>query len=318
MRNLLNKIVREDSGAIMVMVALGLVAMIGCMALVIDAGAGYAAGMKASNAADAAVLAGVQELPDDPDDALVKAQNYIQLNGVDLADVTFSISEDHKSITGDVNKEQDMYFARIFGINTKNLKAHAKAKVGPATKLGEGTGVVPIGVLQDEIIYDKPMTLKEGGGEGEQGWYGCLNLNSITDDHGGSDVYEHFLTYGYDGDGYIGYGTLILEENGNMSGGTGDGIGYRLQKCQDECDRVCTAEDYDPECPRLVIVPVGKMIDKKNFQVESFVAFFLSNEPGNGNESIITGQFIKPVNIPGAEVDDTIKDNGVYARVLCE
>ncbi len=315
----LNKFIRDDSGAVMVLVALGLVALIGSMALVIDAGVGYAARMKASNAVDAAVLAGSQELPDDPTAALNAAKNYVSLNGVDLADVTFSIGEDHRSITGDINREQDMYFAHIFGINTRNLKAHAKVKVGPATKLGAGTGVVPIGVLQDDIKYNQPIVMKEGGGSGLQGWYGSLDLESLTGGNGGSSTYEHYLTYGYDGEGTVGYNTLILEENGNMNSANANAIEYRMDLCAAECDVECTPENYDPDCPRFVVVPVGYMeADNKHFHVTSFAAFFIMDYTGNGKDNYITGQFIKPYYITGAEVDDTITDNGVYARVLCE
>ncbi len=320
---LVNKLFKEESGAVMVMVALGLVVIMGAAAMVIDAGMLYFERAKASNAVDAAVLAGVQELPDNPNTALSVAQNYVQLNGIDPAKVPFYLGYNDEgkaiSLTGDVDEIMNMFFARAIGINEGEVKAHAKARVGPATKLGAGTGVVPIGVLQDDIKYDQPITMKEGGGNGLQGWYGSLDLESLTGGNGGSSTYEHYLTYGYDGEGTVGYNTLILEENGNMNSANKDAIKYRMDLCAAECDVECTPENYDPDCPRLVVVPVGYMeADNKHFHVTSFAAFFIMDYTGNGNDNYITGQFIKPYYISGAEVDDTITDNGVYARVLCE
>ncbi len=317
------KLIKDESGAVMVLVALGLVVIMGAAALVVDAGMVYAARMKASNAVDAAVLAGVGELPDNPASALTVAQTYVQANGIALDDVTFDLDYNVDgskaySVTGDVDREMDLFFARALGINTGQVKAHAKARVGSATKLGAGTGVVPIGVLQEDIKYNEPMVMKEGGGSGDQGWYGSLDLESLTGGNGGSSTYEKYLTYGYDGKGTIGYDTLILEENGNMNSANKNAIKYRMDLCAAECDRECNPYDYDPDCPRLVVVPVGYMEDKKNFHVTSFAAFFIMDYTGNGNDNYITGQFVKPYYVTGAEIDDSIVDNGVYTRVLCE
>ena len=319
MRKFGRQLLEDDSGAVMVLVAIALVVLLGCMALVIDAGVVYAERMKASNAVDAAVLAGVRELPASPTAALTVAQNYAQANGLDIGEVTFLIQDSGKSIKGYVNYDQPMYFARVFNVNSAGVKPVAKARFGLAGTFGPGTGIVPIGVEQDEIVFNTEMTLKEGGGSGTQGWYGCLDLVSLTKSAGGgASLYEHFLTYGYDGTGTIKKGTLILEENGNKSGPTKDAIEYRIAQCQAHCDRACTASDHDPDCPLLVLVPVGQMIDKIDFRVEGVAAFFISPVTGNGNDNTITGTYIRPVEIPGAGIDDTIADNGVYTRVLVE
>ncbi|MGI6469246.1 MAG: pilus assembly protein [Syntrophomonadaceae bacterium] len=315
----LKQLFRDESGAAIVIVTIALLVIIGCMALVIDVGVVYAERIQASNAVDAAVLAGVGELPLNPGNALAIAQNYALANGLSSEQVVFQIQDSGKSIRGIVDYDQPMYFARVFNIYSAKVKPTAKARVGPAGQLGAGMGVVPIAVEQDEIVFDKPMTLKEGGGSGEQGWYGCLDLVSLTKPSGGgASEYEHYLTYGYDGSGTVKRDTLILEENGNMSGPTRRAIEYRIAKCKAECDRECTAADHDPDCPLLVIVPVGKMINNKYFQVESFAAFYLSPTIGNGNNSVITGQYVRPVTVPGAKIDDSIADNGVYTRVLVE
>jgi hypothetical protein len=191
----LKQLFRDESGAAIVIVTIALLVIIGCMALVIDVGVVYAERIQASNAVDAAVLAGVGELPLNPGNALAIAQNYALANGLSSEQVVFQIQDSGKSIRGIVDYDQPMYFARVFNIYSAKVKPTAKARVGPAGQLGAGMGVVPIAVEQDEIVFDKPMTLKEGGGSGEQGWYGCLDLVSLTKPSGGgASEYEHYLT----------------------------------------------------------------------------------------------------------------------------
>ncbi len=319
MRKTLRRLLKDDSGSVIVLVTLGMVALIACMALVIDAGVVYAGRMKASNAVDAAVLAGVRELPGDPVAAQDIAEYYLQLNGVDpeADDVTFNISEDCHSITVEVMKEHPMHFARILGINVGEVKAYATARVGAAGSLPPNVGVAPLAVLQDEVVFGEVVTIKDGAGDGTQGWYGCLDLLSLTGGNGGAADYGYYLSHGYDGTGYISYGTLVLEEPGVMSGPTLTGISYRIDKCKNECDRECTAEDHDPNCPRIIIVIVGGLHDKKYFEVQSFAGFFLSDVPGNGVDSTIQGQFVSR-DVIGAEIGDAVVDNGVHTMELSE
>lgn len=311
------ELTRNQSGSVIILVTLALVALVASMALVIDVGLVFAQRIKASNAVDAAVLAGVRELPADPAEAIEIAQNYAQMNGLKPGEISFGISEDQRSLSGWVAKEQPMHFARLLGINAGQVQAHATARLGPIGSLPPNAGGVPLGVSQQELVFGETVTLKEGGGSGTEGWYGCLDFLSLTGGNGGAADYRRYLSYGYDGSGYIGYGTLVLEEPGVMSGPTSTGVNYRISKCINECDRECTAEDHDPDCPRVVIAMVGELYDKKFFQVHSFAGFFLEDVTGQGNDSIIRGQYIGCY-VPGAEIDETITDNGVYTMELSE
>lgn len=313
----LKHLFRDESGSVIVLVTLALIALVASMALVIDVGLTYAQRIKASNAVDAAVIAGVRELPQEPLAAIVVAQNYAQMNGLQLEEVTFSISEDQRSLSGWVDKVQPMHFARLLGINTGKVQAAATARVGPVGSLPPKVGGVPLAVLQDEIVFGESMTIKEGAGEGTEGWYGCLDFLSLTGGNGGANDYQHYLSYGYDGSGDIRYGTLILEEPGVMSGPTSEAVNYRINKCKNECDRECIAEDHDPDCPRVVITMVGELYDKKIFEICTFAGFFLEDVTGQGKDSIIQGQYVSCY-IPGAEIDESITDNGVYTLELCK
>lgn len=63
--------------------AFGLTVLLGCGAMVTDVGLIYAEKAKLQNAVDAAALAGVQELPNNPVTAAQIAQDYAQQNGAD-------------------------------------------------------------------------------------------------------------------------------------------------------------------------------------------------------------------------------------------
>ncbi len=317
MRKLIKRLLNDQSGSVIVLITLALVALIGCMALVIDVGLVYAQRIKASNAIDAAVIAGVRELPDDPLAAIDVAQSYAQMNGLELEEVAFSISEDYRAISGEVAKVQPMHFARLLGVTEGEVQARATARVGQVGSLPPNVGGVPLAVLQDQVVFGETVTIKEGAGDGTEGWYGCLDFLSLSGGNGGAADYQRYLSYGYDGSAYITNGTLVREEPGVMSGATLNGISYRLNKCINECDRECTAEDHDPNCPRFVIAMVGDLYDKKYFQVHSFVGFFIENVTGVGSESIIQGQFV-PGYVSGAEISESVVNNKVYTMELSE
>ena len=82
---------RGESGQVLVFVAFVLIALVGMSALVIDVGSWFHAQRRLQTAADAAALAGAQELPLDPTNARTVALQYTQNNyaGVPAPVVTF-------------------------------------------------------------------------------------------------------------------------------------------------------------------------------------------------------------------------------------
>ncbi len=331
----LKRFIRDDSGAIMVLVAIGLVVLIGSMALVIDAGTVYAERMKASNAVDAAVLAGVRELPGNPDAARAVAQQYAQANGLESGQVSFKIEDGGKAIKGTVDKEQNMFFARVFGIDSAEVKPSAKAKVGIAGSLSADSGVVPIGVKEGTFTVGEETTLKWKGGAGDKGWYGCLDLdtNAQTGDHsgGGANTYKEYLMNGYDKK--LSTKDVKFVETGAMVGPTDTAIQDRVTRCHDDCGTTpcCTADSFKPDCPRIIITPVGEVSDdpggNRTFKITGFAAFFVESyeekkeynlETGKNEKSIhLTGTFIERVE-SSADIDDDAEDYGVYAAQLVE
>ncbi|HHP50712.1 MAG TPA: hypothetical protein ENM97_02295 [Moorella mulderi] len=76
------KKMQEEKGAVLVLVAVSLVAILGFLALVSDGGLLYATRSKLQNVADAAALAGACHLPDEPQKAREAALEIARANGL--------------------------------------------------------------------------------------------------------------------------------------------------------------------------------------------------------------------------------------------
>jgi len=126
-----HKLKRED-GQSLVIVALGMVAFIAILALVIDGGNAYAAKRQAQNAADAGALAGAQymcqHIHDDDvlQQTIGKAQEYAGYNGADqYALVTPDLT--NAIVTVNVTVTKSTYFASVIGYSEVAPVAEAKA-----------------------------------------------------------------------------------------------------------------------------------------------------------------------------------------------
>ncbi len=125
MRGAIRKFCLDESGAVMVLVALGMVVLIGMVGLVIDSGRVYLEQQKVQNALDAAALAGAQELPD-TNAATLTALDYASLNGLNPDDVVISFPTS-SLMTVEYTEDVDMYFLPVLNINQKSVNAIAGA-----------------------------------------------------------------------------------------------------------------------------------------------------------------------------------------------
>ena len=123
---------REDSGQTVVMFAFAMVALLGFMSLVFDAGAIMQERRELQNAADGAALAAARHLPDSPAAARQAAEDYLAANGYDPAavDVAYEITipYDGDSTSAEVvvrQLDQRYLFARVLGKDTFDVSARA-------------------------------------------------------------------------------------------------------------------------------------------------------------------------------------------------
>ncbi len=304
----------SEKGAVTILIACMMTVLIGFCALVTDVGLVFFNRAKMINAMDSAVLAGVQELPDQ-ESALNIAEAYAQNNGLLTTEYSFQVSEENKTISGNANREVSLLFAKALGYASRSLTVAAKAKIAPVSAV---RGAVPFGVLENDFSIGQEVVLKEGTSNNlYPGWFGALRLGGS-----GADIYRDNIMYGYPEEIVIDdvAGIEVDLESGNMSGPTMEGINNRI----DQCNHVppCTINSYVEGCSRILIVPIinieatnpaGRPSDVR---IIGFAAFFVEEYIGSGVNNEVRGRFINYV-IPG-KTHEGIGDFGLYTAELCE
>jgi Flp pilus assembly protein TadG len=130
-----------ESGQSMVIIALGFVAFVAMLALVLDGANAYAAKRQAQNAADAGALAGATYMCKNKDQAggITQATTYaINKNGASSAVVTANLSAGTVVVTATV--QRNTFFAGVIGFSQLAPRAVAAAACRPPI----GMGVLPI------------------------------------------------------------------------------------------------------------------------------------------------------------------------------
>ena len=298
----------------MVLTIIVLSAVLGVGAFSTDMAILYAEKSNLQNAVDASALAGAQELPKDPNSAYLAAVQYASNNNAELTSI--EITNSNKQIRITAEKEVTLYLARIIGINSSNVSAHAKAAVFSANSL---KGVAPLSVTMQNFVFGQQYTLKNGGGDGTNGWYGPVRL-----DGSGANLYRNALTRGnLDA---MSVGQILEIESGNMSGPTTQGLRDRLSS--DTRVPGNTFEDHDRNAPQIVYIPIVEVMSSvsgsvKTVKILGFAAFFIENVSGSGGDCFITGRFIETLVSQGRETsplspsdDNPFIDYGLYSVKL--
>jgi Flp pilus assembly protein TadG len=214
--------IKDDKGVVAIFVGIALVALVGMLAYVIDTGSLYETRRSMQSAADAAALAGAQELPENPDVAVQVALDYVDMQGLPVTSTDVSIertfvSNDTIKVTvSDPNKKT--FFAGIFGINRVNVGATATAMVGSPSEI---TGVLPWAVLQGTYTPGVEYNLKYGSPD-----LGPGNFGAVAIDGRGASTYRQSIEYGSTTPLHI--GSIIETEPGNMTGPTSQGTSARI------------------------------------------------------------------------------------------
>lgn len=272
----------NERGTVLILVLVALVVVFGVAALVIDGGLFFVTRGLLANAADAAALAGVQFLPDDPEAAVDAARQFAHENGVGAKEVNVSVGTDGKTIAVRAERKMSFIFAPVLGFTNILVSAQAKARVGGVKAV---IGVVPLGMPEQQLEYKRLYTLKVGGGAGEHGNFGALALGGE-----GSHNYQNGLANGYQQ--WLRIGDLIESEPGNMSGPTVQAVEHRIMG-----HGTCNFDDHCQACPRIVFLPVyrvsGELQGRDTVEVVGFAAFFLENATGQGKDCYVKGYFIK-------------------------
>ena len=218
---------KSENGAVVVIVALSIVALMMVTALTIDVGSLYEERRHLQTVADAAALAGAQELPESSPNAIQVAINYAASHGVDITSDDVEISQtyvpkDTITVTPS-NPDTPVYFAKVIGIDSVNVGANATAMVGSPEEV---CNVVPWGAYvpkdadvdeegfwEDWLSPGEDKILKFGAGEAIEGNFYALDLDGVTG--GGNPDYVDGIINGYPMP--LSVGDIILTEPGNMA-----------------------------------------------------------------------------------------------------
>jgi hypothetical protein len=272
----------EQRGQSLVMVVIALVALLGMGALVLDVGAWYHAQRELQASADAAALAGAQALPDDPPGAQSLALSYSSQNGGGVSgdDIDFSTKYlDADTISVTAQRPMPGFLARVLGIDSVQIKAHATARAELPTEaryvapmvvswkhpLLSGSGCPCFG-QQTTLNYD-PM--------GAPGAFGMLNLDGKPGNPGTSDE-AYWIAHGYDK--YLGLGDYYSDPGAKFSG----------NEIQDAlASRVGTE----------LLFPVYRVLkyqgSNATYEIIGWVGFLLEDFQVHGNNSTLTGEFVE-------------------------
>jgi len=283
---------KSDLGSIAFLSALILTVLLGFAAISTDMALLYAEKSNLQNAVDASALAGAQELPDEPEQAISTALQYGAENGVTVT--IAEVTSDNKEILVSTEKNTSLFLARVLGIDSQIVTASARAAVLPAHTL---VGAAPLSITMQDFVYGEEYNLKSGAQDGEHGWYGPLRL-----DGNGANVYRNALAEGCDVPLTI--GQIVEVEHGNMSGPTAQGLEMRLNS--DTRIPRNTFADHDRDAPQIIYIPVVEVVSRNGQSIHEvcilgFAAFFVESVSGNGNDSIINGRFLKTIVSAGKE-----------------
>lgn len=154
----------EDRGVSAVVVALSSSVLVSMAAIVIDMGMLLTERAALQNAADAAVLAAMHELPDG-EAATAVAIEYATLNGVPAEDVTVvtPFLADPYQIEVTVEQERSLWLSAVMGEASRVVVAAASAQAEPG---GEGWAIYS-GNDEKELVINHDLTLVDGGAHSE-------------------------------------------------------------------------------------------------------------------------------------------------------
>lgn len=306
------RLLGDERGQVLVLFAVSLVALLGFVALVVDVGLLYGQRARAMNAAEAATVAGMQALPNDPGGAVATAVDYAVRNGYQSDEVSAVVGPDNKRLEVTVRVDAPLFFARVLGFESVPIAARTAAQAGAVRSLN---GAVPLGVEKQAFVYGASYYLKNvpGYGGSYRGNFGGLALGGR-----GGNAYEENLALGYEGELQI--GDEIDTEPGNKSGPTNSGIAARI-----DADPLGTYESHRADSPRVLKVPVVEWSTKggrSTATVVGFAAFWLEGVGGSGRECYVSGKFMKLLtSSEDAQMgtgDYTSYDYGLYTYELVE
>jgi hypothetical protein len=305
MIQLLKRVIKEERGSAIILVALSLIGLLGMAGLAIDGGMIFMTKSELQKVANAAVLSGAQELTGREEDVDKVVNDILAAHKESATLQNLQVTMGEK-VSIDLTKPVKLSFARLFGFDEVDVKIHSGASLGI---MGRADGAAPLGINDNIVLeYNKTYQLKVDSSGVESGNFGVLALGGP-----GAKTYEENLRYGYQDELKI--GDVIDTQTGNIAGKTQTVVQDLVNGCS-----YFPGEDIPRNCSRIILIPVYKPYDAdqnqlKSVQITGFAYFFIT-QPMSQNDTSITGMFIKRAG-KGFYVNGS-SDRGAYSIRLTE
>jgi Flp pilus assembly protein TadG len=274
---------KSERGQAFVLAAVAMVMCMGMAALVLDVGNWFRDKRRLQGTADAAALAGAQQLPDDSSAAQGQAMSYANKNGGDVAPADIVITSQYQandtiSVTG--RRTDAGIFSKVIAIPGADITAKATARVGPPA---QALHVAPMVVYCNHPLiqncdnshtpqFNVPTTM-DYDPMGAPGAFGMLNLDGENGTIGSSTESEWIL-HGFDK--YLGIGKYKSDPGAKFSS-------QNIQGALD--DRMHT----------VLLFPVFKTLDgggqNAQYDIIGWIGFYLTGYDVHGNNATLHGYF---------------------------
>ena len=274
---------KSERGQAFVLAAVAMVMCMGMAALVLDVGNWFRDKRRLQGTADAAALAGAQQLPDDSAGAASQAMSYANRNGGDVAGADIVITSQYQAndtITVTGRRNDPGIFTKVIAIPGADLTAKATARVGPPT---EALHVAPMVVYCGHSLiqncnndhtpqFNVPTTM-DYDPMGAPGAFGMLNLDGENGTIGSSTEAD-WINKGFDK--YLGLGKYQSDPGAKFSSSN-------IQGALD--DRIGT----------VLLFPVFKTLDgtgqNAQYDIIGWIGFYLQSYDVHGNSATLHGYF---------------------------
>ncbi len=303
---------RKSKGQTLVIISLVMPVLLGAIALGADVAIFYFNWVQLQKAADAAVLAGANYLPDNSTQAIATANQFAHTDGAAAGEITSTIvTPDNLSITINLQRTVPYYFAKVLGLTngTVATTATASPQFAPST-VGATTpsqippggdnngnngvtcanigdcGLTPIGLDYNTVYHNDGNTITLQQGQVGPGNWDLLALGGV----GGNNLRTN-IANGYNG--MVSVGDWVTTEPGKKVGPVDQGFQDRLNLAQ-TVDASGTFAKHALTNPRVLVVPVvdwQHQNGRKQVLVKAFASLWLDSYNGG----TVTVHFISQV-----------------------
>lgn len=272
---------RDEKGQAMVLTVLFLTVLLGCAALVLDVGSWFREQRGAQAAADAAALAGAQALPESTATSSALAAQYLAANGGGTGEFAWSSDRaPSDTITVKVRRDAPGVFAKLFGIDSVDVGATARARSGSIDRARYAAPIAvdrahPLLNCSPRPCFNQATTLdlqKTGPGA-----FRLLNLD-LSKGGSGGQITAGWILRGFDG--YMPLGWY----------GSDPGAAFNDQKVREALDIRIGDELLFPVYDR--IRGGGANFE---YRVVGWVGFVVTGFKSQGNKGTIDGHFVRVI-----------------------